>query len=44
MNEKWRALAAVSLPNGVYAIGGFGGTYLKSVERYDSELNKWILV
>mgnify|MGYP002370754248 FL=1 len=44
MNECWWALAAVSLPNGVYAIGGFGGSYLKSVEWFDAELNKWILV
>ena len=44
MNERRRALAAVSLPNGVYALGGFGGSYLKSVERFDAELNKWILV
>lgn len=42
MNEKRRALSAVSLPNGVYAIGGFGKSYLNSVERYDSEHDKWI--
>jgi len=31
-----RALAAVSLPDGIYAIGGFNGTsYLSSVEKYD---------
>jgi len=44
MNEKRRALSAVSLPNGVYAIGGFGEKYLNSVERFDLEQNKWVNV
>lgn len=36
MSSGRRALAAVSLPDGVYAIGGFNGlTYLRDVERYD---------
>lgn len=40
-----RALASVSLPDGVYAIGGFNGyTYLKEVERYDDQLDKWVSV
>lgn len=38
-----RALAAVSLPDGVYAIGGYNGkNYLCSMERYDESLNKWV--
>ena len=38
MNEKWRSHTAVSLPNGVYALGGYNGsTYLNTVEWYDSE-------
>lgn len=36
LNEPRRALAAVSLPDGVYAIGGYNGSkYLGSMERYD---------
>lgn len=53
--EKWiligdmsyprRALSAVSLPNGVYAIGGYDGEkYLSSVERYDSDADEWVSV
>ena len=35
MNEARRALAAVALPDGIYAIGGYDGkSYLASVERY----------
>ena len=38
-----RALAVVSLPDGLYAIGGFNGTsYLRSVERFEDQLNKWV--
>lgn len=44
MNDRRRALATVSLPNGVYALGGYGDDYLKTVERYDSESNTWIYV
>jgi hypothetical protein len=37
-----RALAVVSLPDGVYAIGGFNGiSYLNTVERYDDLTNTW---
>lgn len=44
MKEARRALSAVSLPNGVYAIGGYNGSvYLKTVERYDPE-NGWVPV
>jgi hypothetical protein len=44
MNVPRRALAAVSLPDGVYAIGGYNGSkYLASMERYDESQNKWIM-
>lgn len=43
MSDQRRALSAVSLPNGVYAIGGYDGEkYLSSVERYDQEKDEWI--
>jgi hypothetical protein len=53
--EKWivlskmkyprRALSAVSLPNGVYALGGYDGErYLNSVEKYDQESDRWVSV
>lgn len=36
MNEGRRALAAVSMPDGIYAIGGYNGKdYISSVEKYD---------
>ena len=39
MNEARRALAAVALPDGIYAIGGYDGKqYLSSVEKYLSSL------
>lgn len=42
MNVGRRALTAVSLPDGIYAIGGFDGTsYLSSVEKFDESLNRW---
>lgn len=45
MSHPRRALSAVSLPNGVYAIGGYDGeSYLSSVERYDQESDQWIQV
>ncbi|KRX04279.1 hypothetical protein PPERSA_11403 [Pseudocohnilembus persalinus] len=45
MNVKRRALTAVCLPDGIYAIGGFDGqNYLSSVEKYDENLNKWIFL
>jgi len=35
MNVPRRALTAVTLPDGIYAIGGFDGfNYLNSVEKY----------
>ena len=45
MNNPRRALSAVSLPNGVYAIGGYDGEhYLNTVERYDQDSNTWVSV
>ena len=39
MNEPRRALSAVALPDGVYAIGGYNGKeYLDTVEKYDEKL------
>lgn len=36
MNTSRRALSAVTLADGIYAIGGFDGmSYLRSVEKYD---------
>lgn len=36
MTEARRALAAVALPDGIYAIGGYDGKqYLSSVEKYN---------
>lgn len=45
MSIPRRALSAVSLPNGIYAIGGLKEKqYLDSVERYDIETEKWVSV
>ena len=45
LNVPRRALAAVTLPDGIYAIGGFDGeNYLSTVERYDDSLNEWVFV
>lgn len=42
MNNPRRALSAVRLKNGIFAIGGFDGEkYLSSVEIYDETLNDW---
>lgn len=39
MTEARRALAAVALPDGIYAIGGYDGKqYLSSVEKYFTSL------
>jgi influenza virus NS1A-binding protein len=36
MQEARRALAAVALPDGIYAIGGYDGRqYLATVEKFD---------
>ncbi|KAL4442810.1 hypothetical protein ABPG74_010699 [Tetrahymena malaccensis] len=45
LNVPRRALAAVTLPDGIYAIGGFDGqNYLSTVEKYDESLNQWIFI
>jgi N-acetylneuraminic acid mutarotase len=43
MSIPRRALAAVTLNDGVYAVGGFDGTNcLASVERYDDAKGQWV--
>lgn len=45
MNEGRRALAAVAMPDGIYAIGGYNGKdYIDSVERYDLVKDRWTLI
>eukprot|EP01016_Furgasonia_blochmanni_P007315 TRINITY_DN12935_c0_g1_i1.p1 TRINITY_DN12935_c0_g1~~TRINITY_DN12935_c0_g1_i1.p1 ORF type:complete len:282 (-),score=50.23 TRINITY_DN12935_c0_g1_i1:373-1158(-) len=45
LNTWRRALAAVTLPDGIYAIGGFDGQqYLCTVERFDESKNEWSYV
>ena len=45
MNEGRRALAAVAMPDGIYAIGGYNGKdYISSVERYDIIEDNWTMV
>jgi influenza virus NS1A-binding protein len=45
LQEQRRALSAVALPDGVYAIGGYDGKeYLSSVERYDLDRKAWVKV
>jgi len=42
MQEARRALAAVALPDGIYAIGGYDGRqYLATVEKYDLQKQQW---
>lgn len=42
MKEARRALTAVALPDGIYAIGGYNGKdYINSVERYNCMTNEW---
>lgn len=42
LNIPRRALSAVALPDGIYAIGGFDGqNYLSSIEKYDESKNEW---
>ena len=42
MKEARRALTAVALPDGIYAIGGYNGKdYINTVERYDFFSNEW---
>ena len=43
LNVPRRALAAVALPSGLYALGGYDGfSYLNSVERFDFARNLWV--
>jgi hypothetical protein len=43
MKNPRRSFALVSLPNGLYAIGGHDGkSFLKSVEMYDYESQNWV--
>lgn len=45
MKEARRALTAVALPDGIYAIGGYNGSeYVSTVERYDVFTNEWVSV
>ncbi len=45
LNIPRRALSAVALPDGIYAIGGFDGqNYLSSIEKYDENNNEWKFV
>ena len=42
MSEKRRALAVVTMPDGIYAIGGYDGQkYLASVEKFDLLSHSW---
>jgi len=41
MSTPRRALTVVTLPDGIYAIGGYDGSkYLNSVEKFDIRMNK----
>lgn len=45
LNIPRRALSAVALPDGIYAIGGFDGqNYLSSIEKYDEVKNEWTFI
>jgi hypothetical protein len=45
MKEARRALAAVALPDGIYAIGGYDGRqYLATVEKFDLQKQEWFYV
>ena len=45
MNCKRRGLQALSLNQGIFAIGGYDGEkYLSSVEFYDEKNDSWFLV
>lgn len=43
MNVPRRAMSAVTLPDGIYVIGGYDGNkYLKSMEKFEVRMGKWI--
>lgn len=43
MRDRRRALAVVTLPDGVFAIGGYDGQrYLSSVEKFCPQQQRWI--
>ena len=45
MKEPRRALSAVALPDGIYAIGGYNGKeYISTVEKFDFFTNEWVTV
>jgi hypothetical protein len=45
MSVARRGLTAVTLPDGIYALGGFDGqNCLASVEKFDETLNRWVAV
>ena len=45
MNEGRRALAAIAMPDGIYAIGGYNGKdYIATVERYDILKDRWTII
>jgi len=45
MQEARRALAAVALPDGIYAIGGYDGRqYLSTVEKFDLQKQQWTYI
>jgi hypothetical protein len=38
-----RALAAVSMSDGIYVMGGYdGSSYIKELEKYDHRMKKWV--
>jgi len=45
LNNSRTSLSLVTLPDGIYAIGGHDGyNYLNSVEKYDDTTNTWTFV
>jgi hypothetical protein len=43
MSTPRRALSVVTLPDGIYALGGYDGSkYLRSLEKFDIRMAKWI--
>jgi len=43
MSTPKRSLSCVTLPDGIYSIGGYDGSkYLRSLEKYDIRTGKWV--